>query len=272
MFEFIARAREKRTSCKAAAPFPAVSAGYSWRVPGGEVARLSQYVLEGGAHVMIAGNTRSGKSTLLHGIMADALKQYAPSEAGLVLLDPKRIELRRYKDLPHTVRYANDEDGAVSALRYVRAVMEKRYRELEQAELTADTPKYQGQRLYVVIDELIPLMIGPRKKEFVSLLMLLLSQAGAANIWFIVGTQAPKRSIIPGEVMLYFTLVIGLSMASAVESRCALGVKGCESLPLHGKAIVKYGPELMTATIPNTDLRSVAELVSYWTSASCKVA
>lgn len=239
-----------------------------WRTPGGDVRRLSQMVLDGGAHTMVAGNTRSGKSTLLHGVMGDALKMYSPARMSLVLIDPKRVELRRYKDLPHTISYSNDENGAIEALKMVKRIMDARYSEIENVR-SAETPKYQGKRLYVVIDELIPLMTGSRRIEFMDLLMLLLSQSGAANIWFIVGTQAPRRDIIPGRLLLYFTLVIGLSMASAIESRCALGVKGCEALPLHGEAIVKYGPQLMGCEIPNTNLYEVADLVSYWESKRC---
>lgn len=237
-----------------------------WHIPGGEVQRLSLRVLDGEAHTMIAGNTRSGKSTLLHGVIADALKIYAPSDAAFLLIDPKRVELSRYKTLPHTIGYYNTEDGAIAALDKVAAIMESRYKEMEREPIGACTPKYRGRRIYVVIDELIPLMTGARKAEFMKKFMVLLSQCGAANIWFIVGTQAPRRDIIPGKLILYFTLVIGLSMASAVESRCALGVKGCEALPLHGRAIVKYGPEIATANIPNTDLMKVAELVAYWQS------
>ena len=237
----------------------------TWHTPGGSVQRLNELALEGGAHTMIAGNTRSGKSTLLHGIMADALKCYAPSQAGFFLIDPKGVELDRYKDLPHTMGYTDTEAGAVEMLRQVRAIMEARFATLK-GQRSIDTPKYQGKRIYVVIDEMVQPMVGEYKAEFMRELMVILSKAGAANIWVIAGTQAPRRDIIPGKLLLYFTLTIGLSMASAVESRCALGVKGCEDLPLHGRALVKYGPELMTSAIPNTNLYEVQNLIDYWKS------
>lgn len=237
----------------------------TWYTPGGEVQRLSEMVLDGGAHVMVAGNTRSGKSTLLHGVMADALKLYAPCEAGFFFIDPKGVELDRYKDLPHTMGYTDTEAGAVAVLRQVRAIMESRFATLK-GQHSVETPKYNGKRIYVVIDEMVQPMVGEYKADFMRELMVILSKAGAANIWVIAGTQAPRRDIIPGKLLLYFTLVIGLSMASAVESRCALGVKGCEMLPLHGRAIIKYGPEVMMANIPNTDLTKVAELINYWES------
>lgn len=243
-----------------------------WTNPGGKVQVLSKMIFESSSHVMIAGNTRSGKSTVLHGIMGDVLRTYSPAEVKFVLLDPKRVELKRYKDLPHTIGYAQTQVDAISLLRSLADLMERRYQDMENYPASAETPKYQGTRIYVVVDELMPLVIGQHKAEFIRLFTLLLSQAGAANIWFIVGTQAPRRDVLPGTIMLYFTFVLGLSMSSAIESRCAMGVAGCEKLPLHGKALVKYGPERMTATLYNTDLREVQKLIDYWTSGQGKAA
>lgn len=267
MFGLFKKNRKPSASAPAAAPQVR-----TWQTPGGLYHNYSKMIMEAEAHTMIAGNTRSGKSTFLHSIMGDALKLYAPCRVQFVLIDPKRVELRRYKDLPHTIGYANDEDGAMNLLYWIEQIMMDRYAEMESAPVSAETPKYDGSRICVVIDELMPLMTGARKNEFTRLSMRLLSQSGAANIWFLVGTQAPRRDVIPGTLMLYFTLVFGLSMSSAIESRCAIGIKGCEELPLHGKALVKYGAERMTATLYPVDLCEVQELIDYWRSPAAIVA
>lgn len=241
-----------------------------WRTPGGDVLRLSKLIFSEDSHTLIAGATRSGKSTLLHRVMADGLKLSSPAKMQFALIDLKRVELLRYKGLPHCRGYANTEAGAIELLRGVLAEMERRYTVMEGAQ-TIDTPKYDGPRLYVVIDELIPLMSGPRKSEATDLLLLLLSQGAAARVFVIAGTQAPRRDIIPGKLLLNFAITIGLRCASATDSR-VVGIKGLDLLPLHGLSMVKWGPELYEVEIPKTDLRDVAEIISYWQGPECKAA
>ena len=235
-----------------------------WITPDGSVERLSLMVFES-EHTLIAGATGCGKSTLLHGIMRDLLIHYAPSEAKLVLIDPKMNELSDYRELPHCEAYASTTEDSIEVLRAVTELMMRRYKVMG-----ANKEKsYKGAKVFVVIDELMPLMISPRKKEVQILLTDLLTLGRASGICVIAATQVPSRKIIPAELVSNFTMRIGMSCLSPIESRQIIGFKGCEELPKHGKAFVVYGSELMTARIENTNLKEVANVVRYWQSDRC---
>ncbi len=235
-----------------------------WVTPNGDIKRLSLMVFES-EHTLIAGSTGCGKSTLLHGIMRDLLIHYAPSEAKLVLIDPKMNELVDYRELPHCEAYASETEDAIEVLRGVAELMMRRYKVMG-----ANKEKsYKGAKIFVVIDELLRLMISPRRKEVQLLLTDLLTLGRAAGIRIIAGTQVPSRKIIPAELVANFTLRIGMSCLSPIESRQIIGVKGCEELPKHGKAFVVCGSELMTARIDNTNPKEVADVVRYWQSDEC---
>lgn len=237
-----------------------------WITPDGEVERLSQMVFES-EHTLIAGATGCGKSTLLHGIMRDLLIHYAPSEARLVLIDPKRVELSRYRDLPHTERYVATSEGAVGVLLEVEHTMMERYKLME----SRGEDKYNGAHYFVVIDELAPLMLktNPNRKYFQPLMQNILQLGRAAGIHVIACTQAPSRQVIPAELVLNFTMRIGMRCLSSIESRQIVGRSCCELLPKHGKAYVVNGCELMTARLENTDRAEVAEVINYWKSNRC---
>ena len=235
-----------------------------WITPNGDVEKLSLMVFDA-EHTLIAGSTGCGKSTLLNGVLRDLLIHYAPSEARLVLIDPKMTELADYRELPHCEAYANNLDDAIEVLKAVDALMMRRYAVMSAKKQR----KYTGARIYVVIDELMPLMISPRRKEVQLLLTNLLTLGRAAKVIIIAATQVPSRKIIPAELVANFTMRIGMSCLSPIESRQIIGFKGCEELPKHGKAYVVFGSELMMADLANTDRAEVDKVIRYWESNKC---
>ena len=235
-----------------------------WITPSGDIERLSLMVFDA-EHTLIAGSTGCGKSTLLNGVMRDLLIHYAPSQARLVLIDPKMNELVDYSELPHCEAYANKVDDVIEVLHGVDALMMRRYAVMSEKK----QKKYTGARIYVVIDELMPLMISSRKKEVQLLLTDLLTLGRAAGICVVAATQVPSRKIIPAELVSNFTMRIGMSCLSPIESRQIIGFKGCEDLPKHGKAYVVFGSELMMADLANTDRAEVTKAIKYWESDKC---
>ena len=110
-------------------------------------------------HLLIAGATGSGKSVVINGMMTTALKD-SPAAVQFILIDPKRVELVDYKELPHTLRYSSEPGEMVQALQEAIVITDNRYRDMARQHVK----KYGGGAVYVVIDELADLMTTNKKQ------------------------------------------------------------------------------------------------------------
>lgn len=211
-------------------------------------------------HLLIGGTTGCGKSVLLNNILLSLLTKKTPASAALVLIDPKRVELSKYKKLPFTKRYAQEPNEVIFALKDTIRIMEKRYKQMERQGIV----KWQGGAVYVIIDELADLMITDGKNEIRRLLQRLLQLGRAANIHIIAATQAPSRKVIPAELVLNFTDRIALQCKSPIESRQIIGVRGAESLPRHGVGLYDGEDGLRRVEIPLTPQKALNNRIEYW--------
>ena len=211
------------------------------------------------AHVLIAGSTGCGKSTLIHKLMWTALAS-TPAQTQFVLIDMKGgVELGRYANLPHTITFARDLSSALSALDWVTAEMHRRVEALFRQGLS----KWQGSDIYIVIDELA-FLLQSGGQEALQKLIHISQQARAARIHLILATQDPSRRGIPAALQANMTCCIGLRCKSAIESRQIIGMAGCESLPRYGTAYITLGPDLYTLPINPMSDEVYAERIRYW--------
>jgi S-DNA-T family DNA segregation ATPase FtsK/SpoIIIE len=209
-------------------------------------------------HLLIAGATGSGKSVVVNGIIYNGMYS-SPDEFQMILIDPKRVELVAYKDIPHTVAYASEPADMVKALQTALKITENRYTEMQAARVK----KYSGAHLYVIIDELADLMTTNRKQ--VQPLIQRLCQIGrAARVHVIAATQCPLAAVIPTPIKVNFDSRVGLRTRSAQDSRNILGATGCETLPRYGKCyyMTAAGTELLNVPMYTDD--EIAELLDYW--------
>ena len=235
-----------------------------YKTPGGQVYSLYTDMARQ-PHLLVAGTTGSGKSVVLNGILYNLLHR-APADAGLVLIDPKRVELVQYKTCPHVIRYATDPADVVAALTYTIQVMETRYSMMAEK----GDRKYSGGDIYVVIDELMDLMLQA-KKTVAPLLQRIAILGRAAKIHLIVATQSPIALVLPTEIKCCFDSRVALRTRSAQDSRNILGVKGCESLPRVGRAYYMTPEGISLWEIPMYSDDAVNALIAYWRSDSCIV-
>lgn len=197
-------------------------------------------------HTLIAGTTGSGKSVCLNGIIRQLLTDNTPNTAEFIVIDPKRIELSKYKNIAKA--YIRESADVPGILDEVIAEVERRYIVMESEGVT----DYDGKALYIIIDELADLMISPQNKQIKLKLQKILQIARAAKVHVIAATQAPNRQIIPANLVLNFTNRVALRCLSSIESRQIINQAGAENLPQYGQGLYLSPKGISTVTIPLT--------------------
>lgn len=244
----------------------------TWTTPAGKAYNFHMDLLKQ-PHLLIAGATGSGKSVILNGIIYNALYN-APSECALILCDPKRVELRKYKDLPHVLRFANDVESINEALQYAHAVMMDRFHQMELDGLAETTER----DIYIVVDEFADLITtvkgGDRelnqiKNNCNSLIESIGRLGRAAHVHLILATQSPDRNTIQAHIVQNMTAKLALRCDSPIESRQIIGTKGAELLPMYGEAYYKTPASkepVHVQNIPYFTADVLQERVDWWTS------
>ena len=190
---------------------------------------INYHELAKSPHVLVAGSTGSGKSTMLHGIISDILR----NGGDIGLIDPKRVELSFYRYLPQTKFYSCEVADTLQHLDSVIDMIERRYKYMT----SQNARKCPYRHFFILIDELADLMIQDKKSTSTKLQRIV--QLGrACNVHLIACTQAPDRTYtLPAPLKLNFTDKIALRCDTAIESKQVIGVKGAENLPIYGKAL-----------------------------------
>ncbi len=191
-------------------------------------------------HLLIAGATGSGKSVSIHTILISLLYKNSPEILRLILIDPKRVELSHYHDIPHLVApVVTQNKKAVGVFRWAIGEMEKRY-ELLEAEGARDLESYNnkvsrrrdGEKLpyiLIVVDELADLM-SSYGRETEGYIVRISQMARAVGLHLILATQRPSVEIITGLIKANITTRLALKVASQIDSRTILDSSGAEKL------------------------------------------
>jgi S-DNA-T family DNA segregation ATPase FtsK/SpoIIIE len=212
-------------------------------------------------HVLIAGATGTGKSVFLNSLLMALLYKSTPNELKLVLVDPKRLELGLYEDIPHLFTpVVTDPKVASNVLRNATKEMERRLKLLAQRgvrnidQYNRTFQKSQTLSLFdnveesehkplpylvIVIDELADLMMVDTNNVEESITRLA-QMARAVGIHLILATQRPSVDVITGLIKANFPARISFRVASKVDSRTILDSNGSESLL--GKGDMLYLP------------------------------
>lgn len=215
-------------------------------------------------HLLVAGKTGSGKSVVINGIITTLLYRF-PSQAKLILIDPKRVELSPYKNVPHTIKYASEPKEMVEALQLAMNICNERYKKMEKR----GERLYHGGDVYVFIDEWADLMTTNRRT--VAPLVQRLAQIGrASKVHVILCTQTPIAKIIPTEIKCNFDSRVGLHTRSAQDSRNILGYAGLEELPAYGQGIYMKPQQETLYYIPYVDEAEQKRLITWWTKQNRK--
>jgi S-DNA-T family DNA segregation ATPase FtsK/SpoIIIE len=190
-------------------------------------------------HLLIAGATGSGKSVCVNALLAGFLLKHTPDQLRLVLIDPKRVEMSMYKELPHLlVPVVTESDHAVAALRWAVTEMENRYKLFAShavrniAGFNAKAPEIGLEPvpyIVVIIDELADLMMVSGN-EVEELICRIAQLARAVGIHLVVATQRPSADIITGLIKANIPSRIAFAVSSGIDSRVVLDEMGAEKL------------------------------------------
>jgi S-DNA-T family DNA segregation ATPase FtsK/SpoIIIE len=201
-------------------------------------------------HLLIAGETGSGKSVCINSLILSLLYRAEPRDVRLLLIDPKRVELSIYNGVPHLAdKVVSDPKEAAKRLQRVVLHMEERYRLFAQVgarnlqsynrrmqlepppedDLTKGSYRGRLPMLVVVIDELADLILI-MQNEVENAIMRLAQMARAVGIHLIVATQRPSVDVLTGVIKANFPARISFRVASKVDSRTILDMNGAEAL------------------------------------------
>lgn len=202
----------------------------SWNIMIGDMATMP--------HLLIAGQTGSGKSVWMNGFLMSLLYKFSPSELKMIMVDPKRVELSVYNGIPHLLTpVITNPDKALNSLKWCVAEMLRRYdlaTQMKARNLKEYNDKVEKEDklpyIVFVIDELADLMMSGNKKEVETSIARIAQMARAVGMHLIVATQRPSVDVITGLIKANIPSRVAFTVASQIDSQTILSQKGAEDL------------------------------------------
>lgn len=222
-------------------------------------------------HLLIAGATGSGKSVAINTFMCSMLFRASPNEVKFILVDPKRVELTGYNDIPHLLTPVIVETKkVVSALKWATAEMDSRYKRLAEVgvknitgynELAGHTAMPS---IVIVIDELADVMLfAPAEVE--ECITRIAQMARAVGIHLVLATQRPSVDVLTGLIKANIPGRIAFNVSSMMDSRVILDTPGAEKLLGRGDMLFIPPDQAKAQRIQGTYVsdKEIGKLIQY---------
>jgi len=242
-------------------------------------------------HVLVAGTTGSGKSVTIHSMVTSLLYRNGPDDLKFILIDPKRVELTLYNNIPHLLTpVITEAKKTILALKWAAKEMDRRYDILE-TESVRDIESYHNNvfsknsektkinsegveekvsaermpYIVIIIDELADIM-STYPRELESAIVRLAQMSRAVGIHLILSTQRPEVNVITGLIKANIPARVALKVSSQIDSRTILDAGGAEKLLGAGDMLYSSGeaqPErLQSAFISESEVKKVVKYLS----------
>lgn len=222
-------------------------------------------------HCLIAGTTGSGKSVMMNALITSLLYRTTPQELRMIVVDPKRVELSLYNDIPHLLTPVIVEaDLTLSALKWAQDEMERRYKMFAEVHarniISYNTAMGYQAIPYIVIfiDELADLMMfAPAEVE--DKITRIAQMARATGIHLVLSTQRPSVNVITGLIKANIPTRIAFNVSSMIDSRVVLDTPGAEKLLGRGDMLYIPPDQAKPLRIQGTFVsdQEAKDLVSY---------
>lgn len=227
-------------------------------------------------HMLIAGSTGSGKSIFVHSILMALIMRNRPDELKLMVVDPKRVELSNYADIPHLLcPIITESKKAKVAFNKLVDEMEKRYSIFQEARVSKisqynDYAKNNGLEqmpyVVVVVDEYADL--SDTCRDIHEPVVRIAQKARAAGIHLIISTQRPTTDVVNPRIKTNLPAHVALMMGSYVDSTTILGESGAEKLLGNGDMLVECAiisrtskPRLQGCFVDISEINRVADFI-----------
>ncbi len=209
--------------------------------------RVVQADLTSFPHMLVCGTTGSGKSVFMHGVIVSLLMRNRPEWLKLMLIDPKRVEMSKYKDVPHLLcPIVKEPSHAKVAFKKLCDLMDHRYTIFEHSG-TRDIEEYNNEYapannkeimpyIVVFVDEYADLVDSA--KDIQEYVLRIAQKARACGIHMVIATQRPDVIVITGTIKANLPTRVALSVSSTTDSMTILGEGGAEDLVGHGDMLV----------------------------------
>lgn len=207
-------------------------------------------------HMLVAGQTGSGKSVCINAILISFLYRYAPDELKLILIDPKQVELASYCNLPHMLipQTLDSIPQAINAIKWLCEEMDRRYKFLRS--VGSNNIEYYNKnirkpeepklpRIVLVMDEMADFMLRA-KNQIEDPIVRLASLGRAAGIHMILATQRPSAEVITGLIKTNIPTTIAFAVRSGIDSQVILGPGEVDAKDLLGKGDMFFKSQSLT--------------------------
>lgn len=234
--------------------------------------------LEKMPHMLVAGATGTGKSVCINSILLSLLYKHTPDALKLILVDPKRVELSLYNNIPHLITpVITDNKKVLGALKWAVSEMDKRYDALSShgskdifsynAKIAEkkDSDESPMPFIVIVIDELADLMAS-YGRDVEAAIVRLAQMSRAVGIHLILSTQRPSVEVITGLIKANITTRIAFQVASQIDSRTILDMSGAEKLLGRGDMLFLAGDvakprRLQGANVTEKEVKDVVKFI-----------
>lgn len=230
--------------------------------------------IESMPHGLVAGSTQSGKSVCIASVIASLITKNKPDEVKLMMIDPKKVDLQQFADIPHLITpIIDDPKIAVESLKYMVNEMESRYDTLKKFKAINVKDYYERRRnnpnfvkmprIVIIVEEASDLLISGGT-EVEDGILKLTQKSRAVGIHLLLATQRPSADIIKGAIKANIPTRFAFRVPSSTDSNVVLDISGAEKLLGKGDMLLSengMARRLQGAYLSPEEIEAVTEFI-----------